>query len=92
MTQTTEQDLVRFYTSLEEDVLKELVAASAQWERAQKDTDEEDCQFCYEVMNGEPEHTVECCEHYDVLNAAFNAVIDLDHRLNPDPISPHTGR
>jgi hypothetical protein len=66
--QTANRDLVRFCSQMPEHVLEAAVKIKALWLSAP--TDDEDCEYCWSVMNGE-EPDVARCGHYERLGEAF---------------------
>lgn len=61
---------------MEEPVLKDLVTATAQWDRAQDEIAKAEPECAYCQFEGEP--VVEQCEHYDALNEAFDRLMTIN--------------
>jgi hypothetical protein len=72
MTASKEAEISRFFNELEQPKQQRLVILAAKLDKAQEDTNREDCDFCVSVMDGEG--GAPPCEHYDRLHEAFDAV------------------
>jgi hypothetical protein len=77
------RELVKFWSELEDPVLKDLVAATAQWERPLGESSDAECAYCEHVMNGFEDASLEKCTHYDALDEAFDRLTTID-KLVPE--------